>query len=255
MAAEQRRKVFTSRFKVGVSQPRTFTAVGAPRSSPQPSPGRQEAAHVLDLTPQATAPARRGPLEHESFPLAAGAADHPVGSWTDPDGTFTWSEPYDSVSSSAGGGSLAGRLQDELNRLDNQIDSESMVAEADAGDFDDLGACLAEQLTLLAAVKGDPHVMVHVSHERIAAICEAAEEAMQAVAAAAESIGVSRRALIASVQPQGDETRAAAHARDTGAAEQRLERLRRARRQAPSPLHIAGPDESAALGPATSSSR
>jgi hypothetical protein len=93
-------------------------------------------------------------------------------------------------------------LQRDLEALDSTLVHEARTLEEDAGDFDDLGACLAEQLTLLSAVRSDPALMQRVDPEYMGCIAKAAQEAVRAIAAAAAVSGVSKPALAAASDPR-----------------------------------------------------
>jgi hypothetical protein len=91
----------------------------------------------------------------------------------------------------------AKRLAADLERLDLVLEQENLALEVDAGDVDDLAACLAQQITLLAAVAGDPHLSKCVSDERMKAISAAAQEAIEAMQRAADAMGTTEAALVA----------------------------------------------------------
>lgn len=94
----------------------------------------------------------------------------------------------------------------ELRRLDSSLEEEQLAAERDAGDFDELIACLADQLHIIAAVRADPDLVARVPRDVFLRISEAAAATMEAVAAAAASLGLSDRILVASTAPTADDS-------------------------------------------------
>jgi len=91
-------------------------------------------------------------------------------------------------------------LTRELSGLESQLDDEMDWLEEDAGDFDGLATSLRDQLRLLDALRKDGSVLSKVPPDVMLTVARAAEEAVNAVARAAESMGLTTADIRATVR-------------------------------------------------------